>query len=101
MMNIRLVYLPPPPVPKSRGIAIALALIFGSFGLHRFYLEKPWTGLLYLIFAWTFIPLILGIFEGLNYLSMDITFFRYTYTIGLKEYNEDLMDLNDNKLFFS
>lgn len=33
---------------KSRGAAFALCLFLGTFGIHRFYLGKPITGLLQL-----------------------------------------------------
>lgn len=37
-----------PPSDKSRGIATALAAVFGYFGAHRFYVGKIGTGLLML-----------------------------------------------------
>lgn len=52
---------------KSRSIAIVLALVFGSFGLHKFYLGKNGQGLLSFIFFWTLIPGILAIFEAISY----------------------------------
>lgn len=48
---------------KSKGVAIALAFFFGGIGIHKFYLEKPGQGILYVVFCWTFIPLILSLFE--------------------------------------
>lgn len=57
--------------PKSRSMAVLLAMILGGIGLHKFYLNKPGAGVLYLLFCWTFIPVILGFFEGLSYLSMS------------------------------
>ncbi len=38
-----------PPSDKSRGIATALAAVFGYFGAHRFYVGKIGTGLLMLL----------------------------------------------------
>ena len=34
---------------KSWFIAYGLFFLFGSLGVHRFYLEKPWTGVLWLL----------------------------------------------------
>ena len=56
---------------KSRGIAIGCALIFGCVGLHKFYLEKPRTGLLYLLFSWTLIPAVVSFITGLRWTLMD------------------------------
>jgi hypothetical protein len=36
------------PSPKSRGVALALAVLLGPFGAHRFYVGKKGTGLLML-----------------------------------------------------
>ncbi len=33
---------------KSWFFAYGLLFFFGSLGLHRFYLDKPWTGILWL-----------------------------------------------------
>jgi len=46
--------------PKSRATAGLLALVFGIFGLHQFYLGNRRRGLWYLAFCWTAIPYLLG-----------------------------------------
>lgn len=56
---------------KSRGVATVLALLLGGLGLHKFYLNKPGQGVLYLVFCWTFIPSVIGLIEGLSYLFMS------------------------------
>ena len=56
------------PVVPRRGTAVFLALILGGLGAHKFYLGSPGLGILYLLFCWTFIPSIIGFFEGLVYL---------------------------------
>src|SRR5208283_3486523 len=56
----------PPAIPaKSRSIAILLAIFLGGFGIHKFYLNKPGQGVLYLLFCWTFIPAIAGLIEAI------------------------------------
>lgn len=34
---------------KSVFLSYGFLLIFGALGIHRFYLDKPWTGLLWLL----------------------------------------------------
>ena len=47
----------------QKGIYIALCLFLGGLGIHKFYSGKWGQGLLYLTFCWTFIPLILSVFD--------------------------------------
>ena len=42
-----------------------LAILLGSFGIHRFYAGKVVSGIFYLLFCWTFIPGIIAIVEGI------------------------------------
>jgi len=70
-------------VHKSRSLAVLLAMLGGGIGLHKFYLNKPGEGVIYLLFCWTFIPAICGLFEGLNYLSMSDQAFQKKYSGGL------------------
>ena len=56
---------------KSRSISIGLALVLGGIGAHKFYLDKPGLGILYLMFAWTGIPPIIGIFEAVKYIKLE------------------------------
>lgn len=37
---------PKPPSTKSRSVALALGAVLGPFGGHRFYVDKPRTGVL-------------------------------------------------------
>lgn len=54
---------------KSKGVSVALALLLGGLGIHKFYLGRAGTGFLYLIFCWTFIPALLGFIDALILLS--------------------------------
>ena len=51
---------------KDRTTAIILALFLGGLGVHKFYLDRPGAGVLYLLFCWTFIPGLLGLVDGLS-----------------------------------
>lgn len=60
---------------KSRITAIALALFLGGIGGHKFYLRQPVQGILYAVFVWTYVPVLIAIFEMISYLMMtDETF---------------------------
>ena len=50
---------------KKKFIAGILALFLGGLGIHKFYLDEPGKGILYLLFCWTFIPAIIAFFEAL------------------------------------
>jgi len=65
---------------RSRRMAGFLAIILGDIGVHKFYLGKPWWGLIYFVFSWTFIPLIIGVIEGIMYLSMPDQEFKSKYS---------------------
>lgn len=54
---------------KNKTLAGVLALFLGGIGAHKFYLEKPWQGLLYALFFWTFIPAIIALFEAIMLFS--------------------------------
>jgi TM2 domain-containing membrane protein YozV len=48
-----------------------LAICLGSFGAHKFYLNSVIPGILYVLFSWTFIPMILGIIAGIILLTTN------------------------------
>lgn len=64
---------------KNKTLAGVLALFLGGIGAHKFYLEQPGQGLLYLVFVWTFIPAILGLIEALQYFSLSQQQFDLKY----------------------
>lgn len=65
---------------KNRGLAIALALFLGGLGIHRFYVGRVGSGFLYLIFCWTFIPSILGLFTAIRWAFMSDQKFDELYS---------------------
>jgi TM2 domain-containing membrane protein YozV len=48
---------------KDEVVGVLFALFLGGFGVHHFYLRRDGIGILYLIFFWTGIPAIIGLFE--------------------------------------
>lgn len=65
---------------KSRTVAVLLALFFGGIGAHKFYLGKVGTGLLYLLFCWTFIPAIIAFIDAIRWLCMSNEGFMNSYS---------------------
>ena len=66
--------------PSGKRVGASLFAIFlGVFGAHKFYLGKPGQGLLYLVFFWTAIPAIVGLVEGILYLTMSDEEFAKKY----------------------
>lgn len=66
---------------KSRVTAGILAILLGGLGVHKFYLGKAGIACLYILFCWTFIPAIIGIVEGIIYLTMDDESFSNKYHV--------------------
>jgi TM2 domain-containing membrane protein YozV len=56
---------------KSQTVAGLLAIFVGGLGIHKFYIGKTFSGFLYLLFCWTFIPTFLGLIDGIILLAMD------------------------------
>jgi TM2 domain-containing membrane protein YozV len=64
---------------KNKLVAIILTLVFGAFGIHKFYLGKIRSGVLYLLFSWTFIPLLLALFDLIVLLTYSKQKFNKKY----------------------
>ena len=84
---------------KNKTIAFFLALILGSICAHKFYLGDKQKGLLYLIFFWTYIPFILGVFEAIKIIKMtDDEFHVYQNTyLDHKEKQNKNKDLEESQ----
>ena len=65
---------------RNKLIAALLAIFLGGIGIHKFYLGKVGWGIIYFIFSWTFIPALLGLLEGIIYLSMSDKEFEKKYS---------------------
>lgn len=74
----------PPPGRAGGGspdrvTAGVLAILLGWVGAHKFYLGETGLGLLYLCFFWTGIPALVGLIEGLLYLTKTDEEFQRAY----------------------
>ena len=68
-----------PTTDKSKTTAGIFALLLGGIGAHKFYLGSPGMGVVYLLFCWTFIPSLIGLFEGISLLTMSEESFAQKY----------------------
>lgn len=92
MQQPQTVYIPQPvyttainpawPV-KSKILAGILAILFGGFGIHKFYMGKIGMGILYLVFCWTYIPAIVGLVEGIIYLCSNDENFQLKHHVRI------------------
>lgn len=64
---------------KDRVTAGVLAILLGWIGAHKFYLGDTGLGVLYLCFFWTGIPAIVGLIEGILYLTKTDAEFQRAY----------------------
>lgn len=53
-----------PTVRKvNKVIYIVLAIFLGGLGIHKFYANRTMAGIIYLLLSWTFIPVLLSIYD--------------------------------------
>nr|WP_240418128.1 TM2 domain-containing protein [Paenibacillus periandrae] len=64
---------------KSKSTAGILAILLGGLGVHHFYLDNVVLGIVYLLFCWTGIPSIIGLVEGIVYLTSSDQSFNRKY----------------------
>lgn len=75
---------PNTPAGHNRIAAALFAIILGGIGVHKFYLGRIGQGLLYLLFFWTAIPAVIGIIEGIIYLTRTDEQFFAEYVVRKK-----------------
>ena len=49
----------------NKTLYVLCSLFLGGVGIHKFYADKVWQGVLHLVFFWTTIPTIISIFLSL------------------------------------
>jgi hypothetical protein len=64
---------------KSRIVAALLAFFLGWIGVHKFYLGQTAMGVVYLLFSWTFIPMLISWIEAIVYLLSSKRAFAVKY----------------------
>ena len=57
---------------RNKTTAGLLAIFLGGIGMHKFYLGRTSAGILRLLFSWTFIPALIGIFDGIHLFNMTL-----------------------------
>lgn len=67
------------PNGKSKIAAALFGILLGGFGAHKFYLGNVGLGILYLVFCWTGIPSVIGLIEGIIYLTMTDEAFSHKF----------------------
>lgn len=53
--------------PVSKVALLLITFFLGGLGAHKFYLKKPWWGVLYLVFFWTYLPGLAALIEFVIY----------------------------------
>lgn len=74
---------------KSKKVYIILAFFLGDFGIHQFYLRNYKRGILYLLFSWTFIPILISFYDIITankYFKKDNNFESNNNLENYKEY---------------
>ncbi len=77
---------------KSKAVYIILAILFGVFGVHQFYLKNYKKAIIYFLFSWTGIPYLCAICDAIRVNKIFNNLYRYkdeNYTV-LQKKNEDI-----------
>ncbi|WP_076410218.1 TM2 domain-containing protein [Shewanella sp. UCD-KL12] len=64
---------------KNQKLAFWFSVLFGFFGLHKFYLGQYLKGSLYLVFSWTLVPMFVGWFDAFRTMKMSPFSFAQRY----------------------
>lgn len=66
---------------KNKLAAGLFAILLGGLGIHKFYLDQIGLGIVYILFCWTGIPSIIGLVEGIIYLTATDEDFYLKYVM--------------------
>lgn len=67
---------------KKKSVAIFLAFILGSFGVHHFYLGNKGRGVIYLLLSWSLMPLIASLVDALVLMTLTQDQFHSFYNLS-------------------
>jgi len=56
-----------------------LGILLGGLGVHKFYLGQIGWGIGYVLLCWTYVPALVGLIEGIIYLTMNDDDFAAKY----------------------
>ena len=73
-----------PPGAEKKIVAGILAILLGGLGIHKFYLGYTKEGIIQLILGFLCIGGIIGLIEGIIYLTKSDEAFAATYITGKK-----------------
>ncbi len=68
-------------IHHKRITAGILGILLGGLGIHQFYLHNIGWGILMLIFCWTGIPAIIGLIQGILYLTETDEYFGRVHNL--------------------
>jgi TM2 domain-containing membrane protein YozV/uncharacterized tellurite resistance protein B-like protein len=68
---------------KNKKTTAILALLLGGVGGHRFYLGQTGKGIISMLFCWTFIPSIIGLYDFFVFILMSKEYFQVAYNNDL------------------
>lgn len=80
------------PPKKDKVIAALLAFFAGTWGIHRFYLGQIGTGIMHILFFWTFIPSIVSLVDAIGLITMQQEQFD-------RKYNPHLFQMSGYGMF--
>lgn len=65
--------------PKDKMVAGILAILLGGLGIHHFYLGNTQRGIIYIVLACVGVSPILGLIDGIMYLTKPDDVFQRCY----------------------
>ncbi|MFT5917453.1 MAG: hypothetical protein ACI81T_003970 [Bacteroidia bacterium] len=75
---------------REKSTATWLSLLFGTFGLQKFYLGERNKGILSIVFYWTFIPTLVGVWDCIKMAGMNEL--KFNYLFNSKAFSVDEME---------
>jgi TM2 domain-containing membrane protein YozV len=75
-----------PKEENKKVVAGILGILLGGFGIHKFYLGYTTAGIIQILLSCVGIGSIIGLIEGIIYLTKSDEEFYETYQVGKKEW---------------